>query len=68
MANGNNTGRLKIQITNSNLYIPISNADIEISLQGAPDEVIEKVTTDENGITENIELEAPPFRIQHVTL
>lgn len=61
MANGNNTGRLKIQITNSNLYIPISNADIEISLQGAPDEVIEKVKTDENGITENIELEAPPL-------
>ncbi len=61
MANGNNTGKLKIQITNQDLYIPVSKAEIEISLQGSPDEVIETVTTDENGETENIELDAPPL-------
>lgn len=61
MANGNNTGKLKIQITNQDLYIPVSKAEIEISLQGRPDEVIETVTTDENGETENIELDAPPL-------
>ncbi|MGN0394178.1 MAG: carboxypeptidase regulatory-like domain-containing protein [Coprococcus sp.] len=61
MANGNSKGNLKIQITNSNLYIPVENAEIEISYQGNPDEIIEKVKTDEDGITEDIELESPPL-------
>ncbi len=60
MANGSNTGNLKIQITNGNLYIPVANADIEISYQGEPDKIIEKITTDENGMTENIDLASPP--------
>jgi hypothetical protein len=40
---------------------PVKNATIEIASSGNPDQTIEVLKTDSDGITDNIELEAPPF-------
>lgn len=61
MANGNDTGTLKIQIVSRRYATPIVNASIEITSTGDPDEIIATTTTDESGNTENIELESPPL-------
>ena len=40
---------------------PISDASVEISYTGDPESVIEKIETNEDGQTEDIELAAPPL-------
>lgn len=52
-------GSLKISLTSSLGQIPISGASVTIAVTGAPDSVLETLTTDESGQTETVELPAP---------
>lgn len=54
-------GGLKISLTSSLGQIPISNASVSISITGAPEDVVETLTTDESGQTDTVELPAPPL-------
>jgi hypothetical protein len=57
----NEYGKLKIRLMAGSSSTPIKNATIEIASSGNPDQTIEVLKTDSDGITDNIELEAPPF-------
>ena len=62
MANGQDflsRGSLKIQVINIRNNFPIQNAK-SISSKGEPERVLEQLTTDSSGQTENISLPAPP--------
>ena len=52
-------GSLSVHLTGL-LNEPISDASIEISFTGDPDNIIEDISTDENGISESVVLPAPP--------
>ena len=54
-------GLLKISAISSDNSFPVENAVIEIADSGNPDEILLKTETDSDGITENIELDAPPI-------
>ena len=63
MANGQDflsRGSLKIQVINIRNNFPIQNAKVSISSKGEPERVLEQLTTDSSGQTENISLPAPP--------
>ena len=53
-------GSLKIQVINIRNNFPIQNAKVSISSKGEPERVLEQLTTDSSGQTENISLPAPP--------
>lgn len=53
-------GRLRISITTTGV-IPVPGATISITLPSDPTRVVEQLTTDASGITEEIELAAPPI-------
>ena len=53
------TCKLKINITSILASRPITGATIRISYTGEPDKVIEEVTTDLSGQTDEISLPAP---------
>lgn len=55
------TGYLRISAVSTDNQIPIRDARIEISSTGIPDETLEVVETDQDGRTDNIDLEAPPL-------
>lgn len=55
------TGFLQIQTLSAENQHPIENARISLSYTGEPDSVIEEVSTDSSGQTENLSLEAPPL-------
>ncbi|NLK28668.1 MAG: peptidoglycan-binding protein [Clostridiales bacterium] len=55
-----NFGRLQVRCTTENLA-PIENATVAISYTGVPNSTLEQLTTDASGLTEEIELEAPPI-------
>lgn len=61
MANGNNTGNLKIEITSESSGLPVENAQVSISSTGTPDVIIDKLSSDSNGMVYDIPLEAPPL-------
>lgn len=52
------TGRLRVRCITPN-YIPIEGANISISSSSQPTAVIEQLTTNESGLTSEIELPAP---------
>lgn len=54
-------GQLTFSVTSTVGMIPVENATITISDQNAPENILATVTTDENGQTQNITLQAPPF-------
>ncbi len=54
-----NVGSLKISLTSSLGQIPITGASVTISITGAPDSVVETLTTDESGQTAVVNLPAP---------
>ena len=57
MANGQDflsRGSLKIQVINIRNNYPIQNAKVSISSKGEPERVLEQLTTDSSGQTENI--------------
>lgn len=58
MATTNNTGSLKIQITNTNAY-PVQGASIYITPTGIPDTAPEELISDDSGIAAVSELSAP---------
>jgi peptidoglycan hydrolase-like protein with peptidoglycan-binding domain len=51
-------GRLKVRLTTTQLD-PIKNATVTISNASVPDAISEQVTTDESGLTPEVELPAP---------
>ncbi len=53
-------GALKISVVSSIGYIPVPDATVTISYTGAPENIIENLTTDSSGQTPTIELPAPP--------
>ena len=55
------TGRLRIEVLSAAGQIPIQNAVIEISYTGEPDSTLTDVSTDANGQTETVDLDAPPL-------
>lgn len=59
--NNIDTGKLRVNVTESDGIIPIDNATIEIANTGTPDSVFEQLNTDANGNSETIELAAPPL-------
>lgn len=52
-------GNLQIQVINIRNNFPIQNAKVSISSKGEPERVLEQLTTDSSGQTENISLPAP---------
>lgn len=59
--NNIDTGKLRIQVTSERGPIPITNAVVEIANMGEPDIPIERLTTDNSGLTDTVELETPPL-------
>lgn len=59
--NMSDTGQLQVRVTSSSGFLPVENASIEISYTGDPSSVIEKLSTDKNGVSETIDLDAPPL-------
>lgn len=59
--NMSDTGQLQVRVTSSIGFLPVENASIEISYTGDPSSVIEKLSTDKNGVSETIDLDAPPL-------
>ncbi len=53
------TGRLKVRLTTRQLD-PVENATVTISDASTPGTVLEQLTTDSSGLTEEVELPAPP--------
>ena len=53
-------GFLQIQAVSDNNQIPVADATIEIANTGEPNKPLEQITTDADGITERISLDAPP--------
>lgn len=53
------SGNLTLNVTSSLSFIPINNATITISYAGAPDTVIQTLSTNESGNTDTIALPAP---------
>ncbi len=51
-------GRLKVRLTTAGMA-PVANATVTVSSPSAPEAVMEQLTTNEAGITEEIELVAP---------
>lgn len=55
-------GKLQIKVVNT-LNIPITNASINISYTGNPTQTLETLNTNSSGLTENIDLAAPPVEL-----
>ncbi len=53
-------GQLRISAVSEESSVPIDNASIEISSTGEPDQILERLTTDNSGNSDTIELAAPP--------
>ncbi len=60
-ANNIDTGKLKISVTTEQGYTPIPGVRIEIANTGNPNDTLEALETDESGISETVELDAPPL-------
>ena len=57
----NDSGGLKINVTDENTLRPIPGAVVDISYTGDPGNVIEEVRTNSDGTTPMIQLNAPPL-------
>lgn len=53
-------GQLRISAVSEESSVPIDNASIEISSTGEPNQILERLTTDNSGNSDTIELAAPP--------
>ncbi|MBQ8640296.1 MAG: peptidoglycan-binding protein [Lachnospiraceae bacterium] len=54
-------GLLKTIVTSASNNYPIQNATVSISTIEEPDRILEEVTTDSTGQTEDVEVSTPPF-------
>ncbi|MGN1187049.1 MAG: hypothetical protein ACI4R6_01030, partial [Lachnospiraceae bacterium] len=52
-------GQLKVDVTDRASSKPIDGAKVSISYSGAPQDTLEELTTDANGMTEVVDLAAP---------
>ena len=59
--NLSNKGKLKIRVTTGENLFPLENARIQIANTGEPDRILYELTTDTGGVTDTIELDAPPL-------
>ena len=57
---GSDEGQLQVNVTNARNNFPIENASISILEESAPETIIEQLTTNSSGQTENVDLAAPP--------
>lgn len=55
------TGSLRIQVQDEVRTAPVEGANIEISYTGDPSNPLEAVETNANGVTETVDLAAPPI-------
>lgn len=56
-------GTLGIQVSSSVGMIPVEGARVTVSYSGQPEQTLEQLTTNESGLTENVELAAPPIEL-----
>lgn len=56
-------GQIIIEVTSALGLIPVQNATVRISYTAEPENMLEEVTTDENGQTERLTLPAPPVEL-----
>ena len=56
--NTQSLGRLKVRVTTTG-FLPVENAAVKITSPSNPDNVIEQLTTNASGVTEEIDLPAP---------
>lgn len=61
LQNNIDTGYLQVNAVSSDNQIPVRNARVEIASTGIPDEPLEVLETNQDGKTQNIDLEAPPL-------
>ena len=55
------TGLLQVDVVSAESNFPIQGAEISISYKGEPQNILEQVTTNVSGQTENVSLSAPPI-------
>lgn len=55
------TGLLQVDVVSAESNFPIQGAEISISYKGEPQSILEQVTTNVSGQTENVSLSAPPI-------
>lgn len=60
-ADNTSAGFLRMNVISSLGQIPIQDATVSISYSGDPDTVIEELSTNSSGLTETVELPAPPL-------
>lgn len=53
-------GKLRVYVTTERQNRPVEGATVRITSENEPENTIEEITTDQNGQTPEIELEAPP--------
>ena len=58
-------GKLQVNVTSQSTNRPVTNAVINITQTGDPNNVIEQLTTDSSGQSQTIELPAPWSRRPH---
>ncbi|MBQ9200429.1 MAG: peptidoglycan-binding protein [Lachnospiraceae bacterium] len=54
-------GRLKIRVTTGENLFPVNNAQIDIATTGEPNVILYRLETGNSGVTDTIELDAPPL-------
>ena len=54
-------GKLRVYVTTERQNRPVEGATVRITSENEPENTIEEITTDQNGQTPEIELEAPPL-------
>lgn len=54
-------GVLQITVMSERQDVPIEGAKVDISYTGAPEDILEEVTTNRNGQTEDLTLQTPPL-------
>ena len=59
--NNIDTGKLKVSVTTEQGYTPIPGVRIEIADMGNPNQTLEVLETDASGISETVDLDAPPL-------
>lgn len=53
-------GRLRMQVQSAVRAVPVQNATVDISYSGDPQSVVEEISTNSSGVTDVVELAAPP--------
>ena len=57
-------GLLQVNVVSSENNFPVENATVSIANSDTPEQILEELTTDSSGQTEEVSLPAPPAGIQ----